>query len=61
MTADGAFVVRRLVAGRRHWRDSTERLLHNARQPSMHEGLLRIVVPPFSAGTWLTLLDPEQP
>jgi len=37
-----------------------ERPLYNAGQPSRCEGLLRIAVPPFSAGTWLTLTDPKQ-
>jgi hypothetical protein len=31
---------------------------YNAGQPSRCEGLLGIVVPPFSTGAWLTLNDP---
>ena len=46
------------LAGCRHCRDLIERPLYNAGQPSRCEGLLRIVVPPFSAGASLTLTDP---
>jgi hypothetical protein len=53
--------LRPLVAGRRHCCDLIERPLYNAGQPSRCEGLLRIVVLPFSAGAWLTLTDPLQP
>jgi len=44
-----------MMAGRGHRSDSIEWPLHNAHQASRHEGLLRIVVPPFSARAWMTL------
>jgi hypothetical protein len=40
--------------------DSIERSMCNAGQPSWYEGLLRIVLPPFSARAWLTLIDPKR-
>jgi len=46
------------VADCRSSSPSAERPLYNAGQPSRFEGLLRIVVPPFSARAWLTLIDP---
>ena len=52
---------RPVVASRGRRSDSIEWPLHNAHQASRHEGLLRIVVPPFSASAWMTLTGPLRP
>ena len=49
------------LAGRGRRSDSIEWPLHNAHQPSRHEGLLRIVVPLFSARARMTLTGPLRP
>ena len=61
MAAIGDFAVGLQLADRGHRSDSIEWPLHIAHQPSRHEGLLRIVVPPFSTRAWMTLTDQRLP
>jgi hypothetical protein len=48
------------MAGRRHRRDSTERLLKDIQQPVKRQRPLWIVEPPLSTGERMSVNDPEQ-
>jgi hypothetical protein len=57
-TAFSTPAVEPLLAGRRHCRDSTERLLKDIQQPVMRQGPLWIVEPPLSTGERMSVNDP---